>query len=102
MTVITDRFSFIQPKKSTNYLEHVLKANPRNIDIGFGNSNAFAKVTSIDKNVHLVVYLLYFMKELLRHELLTAADECELSKHHKLSVHIKSQRKLMTEELGRL
>ena len=41
-----DRFSFIQPKVLISILNKdvLLRANPRNIDIGFGTSNVFANV----------------------------------------------------------
>lgn len=81
--VISERFSLINIKRPYNPSNrNILFANARNIDIGFGSNNVFAK-------------------ELLRHNLLSASDECDLSKHYKLGSHVKAQRKQMIKELGR-
>jgi RNA polymerase sigma factor (sigma-70 family) len=59
-----------------------LFANPRKIDVG-GDGTGFAK-------------------ELLKHTLLNASDEFDLSKQYKLGAHIRATRTSMEAELGRL
>lgn len=58
-----------------------LSANPRKIDVG-GEGTGFAK-------------------ELLKHTLLTATGEFDLSRQYKLGAHIKATRTTMMKELGR-
>lgn len=58
-----------------------LQANPRKIDVG-GEGTSFAK-------------------ELLKHTLLTATDEFDLSRQYKLRSHILAQQKQMELDLGR-
>lgn len=49
--------------------------------------------------LHRLLYA-FSLQELLRHNLLSASDECDLSKHYKLGTHVKTQRKQMIKNLG--
>jgi len=61
----------------------LLKANPRKIDVGEGTQ------------------FVNFAKELVKHELLTAADEVDLARQFKLGMQIQVQRDYMKNKLGR-
>ena len=59
-----------------------LNANPRKIDVGEGSQ------------------FVNFAKDLVKHELLTAADEVDLARQFKLGVQIQAQREYLKQKLG--
>jgi len=65
-----------------NRISTSLSANPRQIDVGGGANNNFAK-------------------ELLKHSLLTAKDEFELARHFRVGVQIQAQAQLLEKEQKR-